>query len=103
MSFYSNAKKNNHEIYTVEIVIFEQLEIIGNELLESQKLNIEGFNTITLQDQLKISLNEKSIIDSFDFEENEFSVDMIIDEANINNKKNFELTDIMTSYQIDES
>tara|TARA_B100000609_G_C17175785_1_gene414217 strand:+ start:302 stop:1174 length:873 start_codon:yes stop_codon:yes gene_type:complete len=103
MSFYSNAKKNNHEIYTVEIVIFEQLEIIGNELLESQKLNIEGFNTITLQDQLKISLNEKSIIDSFDFEENEFSVDMTIVEANINNKKNFELTDIKTSYQIDES
>ena len=43
-SFYSVAKKNNNEIYIVEIVVFEQLEIIGNEELESQKLRIEGIN-----------------------------------------------------------
>ena len=72
----------------VEIVVFEQLEIIGNEKFESQKLNIEGINTITLQDKLEISLNEKSIINSFDFEENEYSVDMIpFNKANISNKE----------------
>ena len=61
-SFYSNAKENNNETYNVEIIVFEQLEIIGNEKFESQKLNIEGINTITLQDKLEISLNNKSII-----------------------------------------
>ena len=57
-SFFSSANKNNNETYNVEIVVFEQLEIIGNEKFESQKLNIEGINTITLQDKLEISLNE---------------------------------------------
>ena len=76
-SFFSSANKNNNETYNVEIVVFEQLEIIGNEEFESQKLNIEGINTIALQDKLEISLNEKSIINSFDFEENEYSVDMM--------------------------
>lgn len=103
-SFYSVAKKNNNETYSVEIVVFEQLEIIGNEELESQKLSIEGINTITLQDKLEISLNEKSIINSFDFEENEFSVDMIpINETNTNNKESSRLTNIKTNSQIDES
>lgn len=103
-SFYSVAKKNNNEIYSVEIVVFEQLEIIGNEELESQKLSIEGINTITLQDKLEISLNEKSIINSFDFEENEFSVDMMpINETNTNNKESSGLTNIKTNSQIDES
>ena len=104
VSFYSLAKKNNNEIYSVEIVVFEQLEIIGNEQLESQKLSIEGMNTITLQDKLEISLNEKSIINSFDFEENEFSVDMMpINETNTNNKELSGLTNIKTNSQIDES
>jgi len=102
-SFYSNAK-NNNEAYIVEIVVFEQLEVIGNEQLESQKLNIEGINTITLQDKLEISLNEKSIINSFDFEENEFSVDMMpINETNTNNKELSGLTNIKINSQIDES
>ena len=61
-SFYSSANKNNNEIYSVEIVVFEQIEIIGNEKFESQKLNIEGINTITLQDKLEISLNKSSIL-----------------------------------------
>lgn len=102
-SFYSNAK-NNNEAYIVEIVVFEQLEVIGNEQLESQKLNIQGINTITLQDKLEISLNEKSIINSFDFEENEFSVDMMpINESNTNNKESSRLTNIKTNSLIDEN
>ena len=102
-SFYSNAK-NNNEAYSVEIVVFEQLEVIGNEQLESQKLNIEGINTITLQDKLEISLNEKSIINSFDFEENEFSVDIMpINESNTNNKESSRLTNIKTNSLIDEN
>tara|TARA_Y200000002_G_scaffold37387_1_gene27410 strand:- start:1140 stop:2012 length:873 start_codon:yes stop_codon:yes gene_type:complete len=103
VSFYSNAK-NNNEAYSVEIVVFEQLEVIGNEQLESQKLNIEGINTITLQDKLEISLNEKSIINSFDFEENEFSVDIMpINESNTNNKESSRLTNIKTNSLIDEN
>ena len=103
-SFYSNAKKNNNETYSVEIVVFEQLEIIGNEQLEPQKLSIEGINTITLQDKLEISLNEKSIINSFDFEENEFSIDIMpINETNTNNKESSGLSNIKTNSQLDES
>ena len=102
-SFYSNAK-NNNEAYSVEIVVFEQLEVIGNEQLESQKLNIEDIKTITLQDKLEISLNVKSIINSFDFEENEFSVDVMpANEANTNNKESSRLTNIKTNPLIDES
>ena len=92
-SFFSSAKENNNETYSVEIVVFEQLEIIGNEKFESQKLNIEGINTITLQDKLEISLNESSIINSFDFKGNEFSVDMMpANEANTSNKESSEIT-----------
>ena len=74
------------------------------DVIESQKLNIEGINTITLQDKFEVSLNEKSIINSFDFEENEFSVEMMpINESNINNKESSGLTNIKTNSQIDES
>ena len=103
-SFFSSANKENNETYSVEIVVFEQLEIIGNEKFESQKLNIEGINTITLQDKLEISLNNKSIIKSFDFEENEFSVDIVpVNEANTNNKEASEIINIKTNSQLDES
>ena len=103
-SFYSSAKENNNETYNVEIVVFEQLEIIGNEKLESQKLNIEGINTITLQDRIEISLNESSIINSFDFKGNEFSVDMMpANESNTSNNESSEITNIKTYSQIDES
>ena len=103
-SFYSSANKYNNEIYSVEIVVFEQLEIIGNEELESQKLSIEGINTIALEDKLEISLNKKSIINSFDFEENEFSVDVMpANNANTNNKEPSEIIKIKTYSQIDES
>ena len=104
VSFFSSANKDNYETYSVEIVVFEQLEIIGNEKFESQKLNIEGINTITLQDKLEISLNNKSIIKSFDFEENEFSVDVVpFNEANTNNKEASEIINIKTNSQLDES
>ncbi len=103
-SFYSSANKNNNEIYSVEIVVFEQLEIIGNEEFESQKLSIEGINTITLEDKSEISLNEKSILNSFDFEKNKFSVELMhLNEANTNNKELSEITKIKTYSQIDES
>ena len=103
-SFYSNAKENNNETYNVEIIVFEQLEIIGNEKFESQKLNIEGINTITLQDRIEISLNESSIINSFDFKGNEFSVDMMpANESNTSNNKSSEITNIKSYSQIDES
>ena len=103
-SFFSSANKENNETYSVEIVVFEQLEIIGNEKFESQKLNIEGINTITLQDKLEISLNNKSIIKSFDFKENEFSVDIVpVNEANTNNKEASEIINIKTNSQLDES
>ena len=104
VSFFSSANKDNNETYSVEIVVFEQLEIIGNEKFESQKLNIEGINTITLQDKLEISLNNKSIIKSFDFKENEFSVEIVpFNEANTNNKEASETINIKTYSQIDES
>ena len=103
-SFFSSAKENNDETYNVEIIVFEQLEIIGNEKFESQKLNIEDINTITLQDRIEISLNESSIINSFDFKGNEFSVDMMpADESNNSNNESSEITNIKTYSQIDES
>jgi hypothetical protein len=103
-SFFSSAKENNNETYNVEIIVFEQLEIIGNEKFESQKLNIEGINTITLQDRIEISLNESSIINSFDFKGNEFSVDMMpANESNTSNNESSEITNIKTYSQIDES
>lgn len=103
-SFFSSAKENNNETYNVEIIVFEQLEIIGNEKFESQKLNIEGMNTITLQDRIEISLNESSIINSFDFKGNEFSVDMMpANESNTSNNESSEITNIKTYSQIDES
>ena len=103
-SFFSSANKENNETYSVEIVVFEQLEIIGNEEFESQKLSIEGINTITLEDKLEISLNKKSIINSFNFEEHEFSVDVMpFNEPNTNNKEASETNKIKTFSQIDES
>ena len=58
-SFFSSAKENNNETYNVEIIVFEQLEIIGNEKFESQKLNIDH-KILYYQKRFK-----KDVIDSF--------------------------------------
>ena len=68
----------------IEVIVFEQLEIIGNEKLEPRDLNLKDIDTITLLDKPDIVLNEKKIFQSFDFEE----TDLLIDQLIIDNNKN---------------
>ena len=96
------AQEPLSDSYKIEILIFEQLEIIGDENLESQNLNINDMNTIKLLDKSEIVLNEKSIMKSFDFVKNKFSLDEVsIDRENTDKK---DTTKIEQSYtRIDES
>ena len=83
-SLSSIAQSESQEEYIIEVIIFEQLEKIGNERLEPKDLNLMDIDTIALLDRPDIVLNEKTILRSFDYDES----DLVIDQLIIDNNKN---------------
>ena len=83
-SLSSIAQSESQKEYIIEVIIFEQLEKIGNERLEPKDLNLMDLDTIALLDKPDIVLNEKTILRSFDFDES----DLVIDQLIIDNNKN---------------
>jgi hypothetical protein len=83
-SLSSIAQSESQEEYIVEVIIFEQLEKIGNERLEPEDLNLMGLDTIALLDKPDVVLNEKTILRSFDYDKS----DLVIDQLIIDNNKN---------------
>ena len=65
----------NDEEYMIEVIVFEQLEIIGNEKLEPKNLNLINFKTIALLEKPKIVVNEEMISQSFNQDHPDFIVD----------------------------
>ena len=76
-SLSSIAQGENLEEYIIEVIVFEQLEIIGNEKLEPKDLNLTDLNTIALLDKPKIVLNNKTILQSFNYEDTELLLSLI--------------------------
>ena len=83
-SLSSIAQSESQEEYIIEVIIFEQLEKIGNERLEPKDLNLMDLDTIALLDKPDIVLNEKTILRSFDYDESDLAIDQLI----IDNNKN---------------
>jgi hypothetical protein len=76
------AQGESPEEYMIEVIVFEQLEIIGNEKLEPQDINLINLDTITLLKKPDIVLNEKTILKSFDFDETDLIIDQLIVDKN---------------------
>ena len=81
------VQSENEEEYMIEVIIFEQLEIVGDERLKPKNLNLNDINTIALLDKPQIKLNEKIISQSFNYEDDDLlldnlTIDQIIDEQN---------------------
>ena len=74
-SLSSFAYCENDEEYMIEVIVFEQLEIIGNEKLEPKNLNLINFQTIALLEKPKIVVNEEMISQSFNHDHPGFVVD----------------------------
>ena len=85
-SLSSIAESESQEEYIIEVIIFEQLEKIGDERLEPKDLNIMNLDTIILLDKPDIALNEKTILRSFDFDETDLIIDQLIIDKNKNEK-----------------
>ena len=83
-SFSSIAQSEIQEEYRIEVIVFEQLEIIGNEKLEPVDLNLIDLNTIALLVKPDIVLNEKIILQSFDFDDTDLMIDQLIIDKNKN-------------------
>ena len=83
-SFSSIAQSESQEEYRIEVIVFEQLEIIGNEKLEPVDLNLIDLNTIALLVKPNIVLNEKIILQSFDFDDTDLMIDQLIIDKNKN-------------------
>lgn len=83
-SFSSIAQSESQEEYRIEVIVFEQLEIIGNEKLEPVDLNLIDLNTIALLVKPDIVLNEKIILQSFDFDDTDLMIDQLIIDKNKN-------------------
>ena len=81
------VQSENEEEYMIEVIIFEQLEIIGDERLKPKNLNLNDINTIALLDKPQIKLNKKIISQSFNYEDDDLlldnlTIDQIIDKQN---------------------
>ena len=81
------VQSENEEEYMIEVIIFEQLEIVGDERLKPKNLNLNDINTIALLDKPQIKLNEKIILQSFNYEDDDLfldnlNIDQIIEEQN---------------------
>ena len=63
--------------YVIEVIMFEQLEIIGDEILKPQILDISNINSVTLLDKPQIRINEEKISQSF----NQAGTNLILDQA----------------------
>ena len=85
-SLSSIAQSESQKEYIIEVIIFEQLEKIGNERLEPKDLNLMNLDTIALLDKPDIALNEKTILRSFDYDETDFIIDQLIIDNNKNEK-----------------
>ena len=85
-SLSSIAESESHEEYIIEVIIFEQLEELGDERLEPKDLNLMNLDTIALLDKPDIALNEKTILRSFDYDETDFIIDQLIIDNNKNEK-----------------
>ena len=85
-SLSSIAESKSQEEYMIEVIIFEQLEKIGDERLEPKDLNLMNLDTIALLDKPDIALNEKTILRSFDFDETDLMIDQLIIDKNKNEK-----------------
>ena len=85
-SLSSIAESKSQEEYMIEVIIFEQLEKIGDERLEPKDLNLINLDTIALLDKPDIALNEKTILRSFDFDETDLMIDQLIVDKNKNEK-----------------
>ena len=83
-SFSSIAQSESQEEYRIEVIVFEQLELIGNEKLEPVDLNLIDLNTIALLVKPDIVLNEKIILQSFDFDDTDLMIDQLIIDKNKN-------------------
>ena len=60
----SSAKSNDLDEYIIEVIIFEQIEEIGNEKLQSEILDLDNIEAVILKNKPKISINAKQIYKS---------------------------------------
>ena len=87
--------------YKIEVIVFEHVELIGDEKLQSKSLNLNELNIISLLPKPEIILNTEKISQSFqnidapldieviDIEEsNEINEAISINEINVENKIN---------------
>ena len=91
----SSIQSETQKEYMIEVIVFEQLEIIGNEQLEPQDLNLIDLDTITLLKKPDIVLNEKTILQSFDFDDADLMIEQLIIDKN--KKEQIQASDPPTS------
>ena len=91
----SSVQSETQKEYMIEVIVFEQLEIIGNEQLEPQDLNLIDLDTITLLKKPNIVLNEKTILQSFDFDDADLMIEQLIIDKN--KKEQIQASDPPTS------
>ena len=90
----SLSQNNNVSEYIIEIILFEQLEITGNEKLEPEPLNLNNLKSITLLDKPQIKIDKKKITQSFEY----IDTSIVLDQLNIEQMiKNADDTSINTT------
>ena len=102
-SLSSFAFSENDEEYMIEVIVFEQLEIIGNEKLEPKNLNLINFKTIALLEKPKIVVNEEMISQSFNHDHPGFVVDQQTIDQMIDEQINEDSDPPPSSKKINES
>ena len=98
LSLSSIAQSQSHDEYIIEVIVFEQLEIIDNEQLEPKDLNLKDINAVTLLDSPEIILNENGKIIITEGELNSEKISGF-GEIILNNSAYLNLTDIYPIFE----
>ena len=102
-SLSSFAFSENDEEYMIEVIVFEQLEIIGKEKLEPKNLNLTNFQTIALLEKPKIVVNKEMISQSFNHDHPGFVLDQQTIDQMIDEQRKEDSDPPPSSKKIDES
>lgn len=78
--------QNNKSEYIIEVIVFEHLEIIGNEKFDPEPLNLNDLKTISLLNEPRIIIDKKKITQSFEYQDKSIGLDQLNIEQMIENQ-----------------
>jgi hypothetical protein len=95
--------QNNTSEYIIEVIVFEHLEIIGNEKFDPEPLNLNDLKTISLLNEPRIIIDNNKITQSFEYLDKSIGLDQLNIEQMIENQNDVSVNKTKSDKKINTS